>query len=143
MNWKFVWIAAVAAFVTLFGLEWLVHGVVLKGLYEDNPAMLRTPDEMQMRFVWMLLGYALSALMMALAYARLVGRRGLFMGALFGLLVAGIFVPGNLVLYAVAPYPLEVALAWLASGLVEYMFVGAVVGAIYRGLMEGPHVVRS
>lgn len=143
MNWKFIWIAAVGAFGTIFGAEYFIHGVLLEGLYRGAPSLLRTQDEIQMRLVWMLLGYALSAFMLSLAYARLVGRRGLFMGALFGLLAAGVFVPQNLVLYAVMPIPLEIALWWIPCGLVEYMVAGAVVGLIYRGLMEGPHIVRS
>lgn len=135
MNTKRWLIASVAAFVVLGVLEFVINGILLSDLYKQTAALWR-PEADIMRLMWLMwLSYAIAAPVLAFVYTKgyEAGKGGIGQGARFGFYM-GVFLAASISLgfYAVLPIPGMLAVYWFIGGVVEYVIVGAVVGAIYR-----------
>ncbi|PIQ83396.1 MAG: hypothetical protein COV75_07650 [Candidatus Omnitrophica bacterium CG11_big_fil_rev_8_21_14_0_20_63_9] len=130
------WIlAGLAAFAVVFVLDFIAHGRLLMGLYEQTVSVWRPQTEAHGMMGLMMLGQVLFGLLFAFIYAKGYesGKSGLGQGLRFGALI-GVFVavPYVSVWYVVLPIPWALALGWVASALVDCLVAGAVVGVIYK-----------
>ena len=128
-------IASIAVLAVLFALEFVIHGVLLQGIYQQTASVWRPMEDMN-RLMWMIwLSYAIVAVFFTLIYAqgyeqRKAGapqgmRYGLYLGVLMGASM-------SLGTYAMLPIPGALAFYWFIGSVVEYIAAGAVVGWIYR-----------
>jgi hypothetical protein len=135
MNVKRWLLASVAVLVVLQVLEFLIHGVLLQGLYKQTPSVWRAEAEMQ-RLVWIFwLGGLVFAPFFALIYAKGYekGKPGFGQGLRFGLLVGAMLsVSNSFGWYVVLPVPLALAAAWFVTILVQFSAAGIVAGLVYR-----------
>ena len=133
MNIKRWLMAGVAAFAVTFVLDFVVHGKLLAGLYNQTASVWR-PDA-QYKMWLMTLNQILFGFALAWFYTRGYesGKPGLGQGIRFGL-YAGIFLVAAqaFVWYVVLPVPFILNLGWLASWFINTLLSGAVVGLIYR-----------
>jgi hypothetical protein len=53
-------------------------------------------------------------------------------GAIYGLLVAVIFIGTNLIMYAVTPYPMNMVVSWSVGVIIELVLAGIIVAFIYK-----------
>ena len=135
MNVKRWAASAAAAFAVLWVTSFLIHHVWLSGFYHAHAAWWRPEAEMRAKFPLMILAQALSAILLALVYAKgyEAGKGGLAQGARFGLLIGELMViPANLVAYVIYPYPASIVVSWILGGLAELVLAGAAIGAVYR-----------
>ncbi len=126
-----------AAFVALFAFEWVFHGQIMMDQYRATAAMWRPEAEMQNYWWVCVIRNLVTACIFACLYCRLcmnccegacpVGK-GIKLGAKLGLLL-GVAAFGH---YAWMPIPMNMALAWLAGETVKGMFVGAVIGMMFK-----------
>jgi len=135
MNTKRWLLASLAAFVVVFVLDGLVHGWLLRGLYEQTASVWR-PQHVAGQLMWLMtLGQALFALAFAWFYTKghESKKPGLGQGLRFGW-CAGLLLVGahNFVWYVVLPVPFVLNVGWLASALADCLAAGAAVGLIYR-----------
>lgn len=83
----------------------------------------------------MWLSYAIAAPVFAFVYTKgyEAGKGGIGQGVRFGFYL-GVFLAASISLgfYAALPIPGILAVYWFIGGVVEYVVVGAVVGAIYK-----------
>lgn len=122
--------ALAAAFVLIFGFDFVFHGVYMKDAwYDPYEQFWRKPEDVPMQFMM------ISQFMMAAAIAATLafsGRKGIAAGALAGVCVGIAFASVYLVFYAVQPFPGGMVANWIAGAVGESILAGAVFGAIYK-----------
>lgn len=135
MNTKRWLLASVAVFVVIFVLEFIIHGVLLQGLYQQTASVWRPMAEMQ-RLMWILwVGYLVLAPLFVFIYTKGYekGKPGLGQGFRFGLyLGAMLSVLHGFGWYAILPIPLSLSFYWSVAILVEFIAMGIAAGLIYR-----------
>src|SRR5881396_1985607 len=135
MNTKRWLLASVAVFVAIVVLEFLIHGVLLSGLYKQTASVWRPEAEMQ-QMMWIFwAGYLVFAPFFALIYVKGYekGKPGLGQGIRCGLYVGAMLsVMQSFGWYAILPIPFVLAFYWFVAILVEYIAAGAAAGLVYR-----------
>lgn len=130
MNKKRYVISLFVVFVFVALYEFLAHGVLLMGLYEQTAALWRPQEESNMVFMFLSqLGFAaVFAYIFTLHYEdRGVGegvRFGLYIGILLGTIEIGT--------YCYMPIPMVLMLSWVLVSLLKGLGSGVVVALVYR-----------
>jgi len=135
MNTKRWLLASVAVFVVIGALEFLIHGVLLSGLYQQTASVWR--GETQMRQVmWIFwVGYLVFAPFFALIYVKGYekGKPGLGQGFRYGLYAGAMLcVMNGFGWYVILPIPLALAFYWFLATLVEFIVAGIAAGLVYH-----------
>ena len=135
MNTKRWLLASVAVFVVILVVEFLVHGVLLQGVYQQTASVWRTQADMQ-RLMWIFwLGYLVFAAFFVFIYTKGYekGKPGLGQGFRFGLYVGAMLsVAHSFGWYVILPIPLALALYWFVAILVEMIAAGVAAGLVYH-----------
>ena len=135
MNVKRWLLAGLAAFAAVFVVDFVVHGRLLMGLYQQTSAIWRPEAEANQKMRLMMLGQLLFGLIFAAIYIKGYEPRkagagqGIRYGLWIGLLLA---VPAICVWYVVLPIPFALARGWALAHLAECLVAGALVGFIYQ-----------
>ena len=135
MNTKRWLLASVAVFATLFVLEFIIHGVLLQGVYQQPASLWRPLTDMQ-RLMWIMwVGYVIFALFFVFIYTKGYekGKPGLGQGFRFGLYVGAMLsVLHGFGWYAILPVPLALSFSWFVAIFVESIAMGIAAGLVYR-----------
>lgn len=131
MNIKRFFLAALAVFIVLQGLGYLIHSVLLAADYQATQSLWR--QDMQ-SLMWL---FQLTGLIFSIAFVYVFVRgyenRGIGEGLRYGLVIWFLLtVPGIGGQYMVYPVPLALALKWLFFSLGEWLIAGALVSLIYK-----------
>jgi len=132
MNVKRFLLAVIVLAVVGYLYDWVVHGILLRSIYEQFPELWRTPEPT----VSMILTGVAWAIIFCLLYAQYGKARpwgasnGLWFGLWTGLLAGWLPVVYNKLV--LANFPAPVYLAWAGGGTVGYILLGALLGAVYR-----------
>lgn len=120
-------------FVVSMLLGLVIHGFLLNADYADLPNLMRTQDEAQAKFPFMILGHAFMALGFTLIYRRgLEDKPWLGQGLRFGLLVAVLSTfPLYLIYHAVMPFPIDLVVKQIVLDTLGTLLMGVVVAAIH------------
>jgi len=134
MNLKKFFLAFVVVFVVGFLLSFVIHGVMLHDDYSKLPNLLRTEQDAQGYFPYMILANVLYSLALVWIYAQGVSAKPwLGQGMRFGLAVWLLTaVPTYLIYYAVQPWPAVVICKSIGFDLVRTTLIGVSAAAIYR-----------
>src|SRR5438034_9448822 len=139
MNTKRWLLASVAVFVAIGVLEFLVHGVLLSGLYKQTASVWRPEAEMR-QMMWIFwAGYLVFAPFFALIYVKGYekGKPGLGQGFRYGLYVGAMLsVMTGFGWYVILPIPPVLAFYSFLATLVEFTVLGVVAGFVYRDYFE-------
>ncbi len=135
MNEKRWLLASVAVFVVIGVLEFLIHGVLLSGMYKQTASVWRSEAEMQ-KMMWVFwVGILVFAPFFALIYVKGYekGKPGLGQGFRYGLYVGAMLcVMNSFGWYVLLPIPLALAFYWFLAILVEFVVAGVAAGLIYH-----------
>lgn len=127
--------ASLAVVVVMFILEFIIHGVLLQGIYHQTASVWRSETEMQGMMWMMWIGYLIFAPVFTLIYAKGYEpkKNGLGQGLRFGVYM-GLAFPAmqSLSWYAVLPIPGILAFYWFVAGVVVFIALGATAGLVYR-----------
>jgi hypothetical protein len=129
------WISVVAMFVLSMGLGFVIHGMLLHQDYAGLPNLLRTQEDAQGHFMWMLLAHVSIAFGFTWIYTkgREAGKPFLGQGLRFGLAVAVLMtIPMYLIYYAVQPWPGAVVARQIVYDAIGMLIMGVAVAAINR-----------
>jgi hypothetical protein len=129
--------ASIAVFIGFNVLEFLVHGLALRGVYHHPGYMiLWNPESVMNGRRWLaLLAYAVMSWVLVRVYAqgyeaeKAPLEQGLRCGALMGVFFA---VYHASVDYMIYPVGLKLALTWIAAGVLEMTILGGLASAFYR-----------
>jgi uncharacterized membrane protein len=138
MNKKLV-IAWIAIFVAWFLGSFIVHGVLLHSDYLQLGAMFRTDADSQKYFPLIILEHVMVAGAFTWIYARGVeAKPWVGQGVRFGIAVAFLTtIPTNTIYFAVQPMPAELAAKQALLDSVLVIFLGLIIGWVYRGKEPG------
>lgn len=128
---KKYWIAAAVAFVAVFILDWVIHGLILAADYE---AMGAVRPEGQMIWWGLILGEIFFALAFTWIYAKGYERDKVPLGQGFryGLAIGVLHAASPAFInYGVAPITMGATLKWTILGLVEFAIIGILVATIF------------
>jgi hypothetical protein len=135
MNTKRWLLASLAVLVVIAVLEFVIHGLILSGLYQQTASIWRPQQDMR-QVVWMFwIGYLVFAPFFALIYARGYekGKFGPGQGFRFGLYVGAMLsVMHSFGWYVILPIPIALAFYWFLAILVEFIAAGVAAGWVYR-----------
>ena len=132
MNVERLAAAALVSWLAHLALTGFIWGVVLPDLIRQQPALIRTPSEMNL-----VLGYGASLfgfLVFAYAYAKgYEGGSGLVEGLRYGVVIGLLLaVFAGVWGYVMMPISGAFAVAMIVDSIVEMAVYGAIVGLIYR-----------
>ena len=125
-------LAALGAAVALYITDYVLHGVLLMGIYEETANLWRTPEEWQALAPYMLGAYVLIALTMTKLYAIFSHKQECCEGVMFGSIVGVLLGTAAASSYVYMPIPGDLALYWLLGTTVQFAIIGGVIGAIYK-----------
>lgn len=132
VNKKSFALSVIVMLVFIWVTDFVIHGVLLKGLYEETASLWRTPDEMNAHMIWMLIGKILIAKYFVFIFVKGREGKGIAEGVRYGLLMA-LFAAGPCFIhYAVTPMPMNLLWAWVGGAVAQYMIGGAIIAKIYK-----------
>jgi hypothetical protein len=130
MTKRFV-LAILAILMAWAVLDFVLHGWLLRSIYEATPQLWRPMDQMSVPLI-----YTVTLVLIVcfvLIYDLLVEPKslatGIRFGALFGLVMG---VASGFGTYVHMPIPLTLAWAWFVGGWIKGIVAGAIVGALVR-----------
>ncbi len=140
MNKRKFWTTVVAMFVVTFILEFIIHGLILTGLYYKNLPGLMIDESGSIRsFHWLFLSAIFIAEFLFAFFFTYIYTRGvedkawLGQGVRFGFLVWGVaMLPAYVSMYSWSRFPGRLLAWWIVMGLIECIILGIVCGALYR-----------
>ena len=135
MNVKRWVLAGLGAFAVVFVLDFIVHGKLLMGLYEQTTSVWRPQAESNQKMWLMMVGQLLFGLLFAriYTYGYEASKAGVGQGVRYGFLIGFLLSISYLcVWYVVLPIPFSLAIGWAASMMANSLGAGTVVGLIYR-----------
>jgi hypothetical protein len=133
MSKKF-WIAFAVTFVLFYALEFVLHGVCLKGLYQAHPEGFLMQGEAQSRMWALTLGVLLWAYLWTYFFHRFATKKTVANGIRHGMsYMIFILVPTGLTNWANEVIYGGIFFWWAVGGIVQGAIVGAVMGAILKG----------
>lgn len=133
MNTKRLLLAILAAFIFIFATDFLIHGFWLQADYVATKELWRTEAEMNARFHWLLGAQFLVAIAFVLIWALGFAQRGsVGLACAYGFLVGVLVQSTTLITYVVSPLPPNIAIKWIASGLLQSVVLGLVTFLVYK-----------
>jgi hypothetical protein len=127
--------ASIVVFVLFIIMDFLVHSVLLRGLYAETASLWRAPEAIQ-SLAWIILAVnAVIAFLLVWLFAKgwEAGKPWLGQGVRFGLALGLLFsLPMGFSMYAIMPVPLMLGLGWFAGALAEIVIASIAAARVFR-----------
>jgi hypothetical protein len=124
-------LAVIAVFMAWSILDFLIHGLILRPIYEATANLWRPMDEMKMALMYFVT--LVVTICFVTIYGLMVGQKTLLSGIKFGILfglATGISMGFGS--YSYMPIPLSLAWSWFFGSWIEAITAGVIVGAIIK-----------
>lgn len=135
MNWKKLWLAALAVYVVYLATTFFIHSVILGGYYMKPEVVnaLRPEAEMSAHTWLRFLTMAVFAYFFTFIFAKGHERKGLMEGIRFGIYI-GVFTyfVSSFEQFIIYPIPHTVAWYWTLAGLVQSVLMGITAALVYK-----------
>ena len=133
MNPKSLLITILVAFVTVFATDFLIHQLWLGSTYKATASLWRPEAEMMAKMPWMLLAQFLVAAAFTMIFAACVAEKRCMSCTIKFAASMGIFSGGGqLMMYAVQPFPGSLVAKWVLAAIVQAMVLGIIVHKVYK-----------
>ena len=132
MNTKRFCLASLATFIFIFAFDFVFHGILLKGLYEQTMHLWRPEDEYMKLMHWSLASQILFVVMFGWIFLKGYENKGPLEGIRYGVLIGLLFSSLYIGMYSYKPISLELVIAWVAGGIVELGLAGGIFALIYK-----------
>ncbi len=119
-----------AGFAFTFIYEFLLHGQILMGLYEQTAHLWRPEGEMKMSL--MMLNQFLTTAILAFIFTRNFEGKGVCEGMRFGIMMGLLMGVMSAAAYIWTPIPGALAIGWFFGGLGWGLGLGVVFSLIYH-----------
>ena len=131
MNMKKWILASLAVFVVYEALNFLIHSVILMGIYEATAELWR--QDMNSTMWIMYLGDLVKAFLFVLIFTKGIENKGWMEGLRYGFLI-GLYVSIGMAFgtYSWSPIPFSLALQWFIYGVIQLVLCGIVTAVIYK-----------
>jgi len=128
-------ITGVVVAVYFFIIEYVLHGLILRGPYESVTHLLRAEGDMAPAtfFVLLFVAYLIMGVLLTKVYAKGVEEGGVAEGVRFGLLMGMLMaVPTGMINFAVQPWPANIIITQMLGYVVEFAIAGVIISAMYK-----------
>ena len=133
MTTKRLILAILAAFITTWATDFLIHAVWMSPVYGATKNLWRTDSEMETRMGWLFGGQFLAAAMFVLIWSKGFADRGCAKCAVMYGMCMGLFSQATtLITYAIQPFPLELIWKWFVAGTLQGVILGLVTFAVTK-----------
>ena len=127
---KRILMATVAIFIAWSVMDFVIHGILLKPIYDATASLWRPMEDMNMPLMYLVT--LVIAVCFVLIY-QMIERKSLATGIKYGLLFGIAFgVSMGLGSYSYMPIPMSLAWGWLVGTLVELLVAGVIVGLLVK-----------
>ena len=123
-------LCVVAGFIFIFVTDFIIHGQLLAGMYENTSHLWRPEEEMVMP--WMFAVQILIVLITASIYGPGHEGKGIGEGVRFGVMLGALFAVMMASSYAWMPIPIQLAIGWGAAGFVQGLGLGVIYSLLYK-----------
>ena len=127
--------ASVVVFAVFILMDYLVHSVLLRGLYVETASLWRATEALEgLMWVFWVVDAAI-AFFTAWLFAKgwEAGKPWLGQGVRFGLVLGLIFsLPMGFSMYAMLPIPLSLGLGWFAGALATFVAASIAAARVFR-----------
>ena len=131
---KKLWMGFVAVFIVTVLTNFLIHQVLLGGLYRSASmsALMRPEAEGQANLWIHFVTAAIASFFFTLIFSKGYEGKGIGEGVRFGFYVGMLMaIPMAYDTYAEMPIPYSLALQWFIYGVVQYVILGIVVAMVF------------
>jgi hypothetical protein len=133
MNVQRYFIGSIVVFVFIFLAEWVFHGLIMDGFYDEAQHLLRPETDGGGCMIWMIIGFLLMAFGFCFIFTKGYENKGIGEGIRFGLYVAIAFsVSTSLIGFSVYPYPASWVIGWIIGEPIIAIISGIIIAAIYK-----------
>jgi hypothetical protein len=123
--------AGVAIFLAWFALDFFLHRLLLRSVYEASADLWRPAGKMNLPLVYFVTVVLIACFV--LIYQRLIAPKSIASGIRFGVLYGLITgIAAGFGTYIHMPIPLTLAWGWFLGGVVKGTAAGAIVGAMLK-----------
>jgi len=131
MNRKRFILASIVVFVVYEITNWIVHSLILSGVYQRLQSLWR-PDMMDKMWIMYVTAFIFSFLFVYIFTKGYEGK-GVAEGFRYGLYIGLLMnIVGMFNQYAVYPVPLSLTIQWFIYGMIQFIIIGIVTALIYR-----------
>ncbi len=127
---KGMMLGAVAAFIFIFLFEFVVHGFLMKGLYEATMSVWRPPGESNM--VVMFLSQFLFAMAVAFFYPIVGPDKECKKAIPFGFGLGLVMAMPQIASYSYLPIPISISLLWALASFVKAFGSAFIVAKVFN-----------
>src|SRR4051812_40763357 len=113
MNTKRFVLSTLAVFGVLFVTDFMIHGVMLKGMYEQTPQIWRSESEMGRFFPFMLLSQLFFAAALTYVFPKGYERKGMGEGIRFGVCMSLLFGAHTFGMISYLPVSFALIAIWI------------------------------
>jgi hypothetical protein len=135
MNWKRLLLAALAAFIFLQLTDYLIHWVILEGVYENLTArgVFRSAGVM-CGYIWVeILMTALFSLFFAYIFVKGYEGKGIIEGIRYGIVIGFFWIFVNAFkAFVILPIPYGLVWYWIIAGFIQTIIAGILLALIYK-----------
>jgi hypothetical protein len=135
MNWKRLLWAALAAFILLQLTDFLIHGIMLEGHYQNlsTQGIFRSEAEMW-GYMWVkILMNALFSLLFTYIFIKGYEGKGILEGIRYGIIIGFFWKYINAYsAFVILPISYGLVWYWIISGFVQLILAGILVSLIYK-----------
>ncbi len=135
MNWKKLWLGALAVYLAYMATTFLIHSVILVGYYmrPDIAKAWRPEAEMNAHSWVRFLTMAVFAFFFTFIFAKGHERKGIMEGIRFGLYI-GLFTffVSSFEQFIIYPIPYALVWYWILAGLVQSVLMGIIAALVYK-----------
>lgn len=135
MNWKRLLWAALAAFVLLQLSDFIIHGIMLEGFYQDLSAQGVFRSEAEMRgYFWVeILMTALFSFLFTFIFVKGYEGKGILEGVRYGIVIGFFWNYVNAYgAFVILPISYSLVWYWIIGGFVQVILAGILVSLIYK-----------
>ncbi len=134
MNFRRRLAAGVVLGIVFILLEFLVHHVLLKSLYEGTQAIWRPRADIKPLFPLIPVAEFVFGMLFGVVYAQGYEprREPLGQGFRYGLIMGLMLAPMHLIWYVLLPVPADLGTAWFGASFLEMILLGLVASFVYK-----------
>src|SRR5688572_32819728 len=102
MNAKRLILAIIVVFISLFAMDFVIHGFIMQADYKATPTLWRSDEEMGKHFHWLLLYQFVCAFIFSVIWAKAFANWGtLSAAAVYGSMMGAFFHSGSFVTHEI------------------------------------------
>ena len=116
------------AFFFLFGFDFLWHGNLMMGMYEETASVWRTEAEMEKFFPLTVAATLVFAFVVYQGFMKFSKEHDVRAGVKFGAFVAVVVGVVEFMMYFYLPIPMMIAVYWFVGSLIRNTLLGGIYG---------------